>query len=209
LNFLATMGFSMGEDRERFTLQEMVEAFDWSRVKTGGPVFDGVKLDAFCGDDIRAMDVETLKGALVAHAFEGRLDTLIELSRERIHRLDDFLPYISFFFGGEVDYASVISTMVPKKRDKKETMKVLKAFLDGVEKSEAGRAFTVEGLAEFSKEFATAQGWKPKELYPLLRAAATGRTASPSLFETLAALGKDRVRLRLRSALEALRLLPD
>lgn len=205
LNFLATMGFSMGEDRERFTLEEMVEAFDWSHVKTGGPVFDGVKLDAFCGDDIRAMDPQALKDALVEHAFEGRLDTLVELSRERINRLDDFLPYISFFFGGEVDYTTVIGKMVPKKRDKKETIKVLKSYLEGIEKSEAGRAFTVEGLGEFSKEFAAAQGWKPKELYPLLRAAATGRTASPSLFDTLAALGKDRVRLRLRSAIEALR----
>jgi len=209
LNFLAVMGFSMGEDRERFTLDEMVEAFEWSRVSTGGPVFDPVKLDAFSGDDIRAMDPQALRDAVVKHAFDGRVDTLVELSRERINRLDDFIPYVSFFFGGEVDYAAVLPKMVPKKREKKETLKVLKAYLEGIEKDEAARAFTAEGLGAFSKSFAQAQGWKPKELFPLLRAATTGRTASPSLFETLAALGKDRVRLRLRGAIEALRKSPD
>jgi glutamyl-tRNA synthetase len=209
LNFLATMGFSMGEDRERFSLQEMVEAFDWSHVSTGGPVFDPVKLDAFQGDDLRAMDPQALRDALVEHAFGTRLDTLVELSRERIHRLDDFIPYVSFFFGGEVDYTAVLPRMVPKKRTKKETIAVLKAYLEGIEKSDAGRAFTVEGIDTFSKAFAQEQGWKPKELYPLLRAASTGRMASPSLFETLAALGKDRVRLRLRGAIEALRKAPD
>lgn len=209
LNFMAIMGFSMGEDRERFTLDEMVAEFDWSKVSTGGPVFDAVKLDAFSGDDLRAMDPAALRDALVNHAFEGRLDTLVELSRERISRLDDFMPYISFFFGGPVDYTTVLPKMVPKKREKKETIKILKAYIEGIERNDAARAFTVDGLAEFSKAFAQENGWKPKELYPLLRAAATGRTASPSLFETLAALGKDRVRLRLRGAIEALRTAPE
>lgn len=209
LNFLAILGFSMGEDRERFSLDEMVAEFEWSKVSTGGPVFDPVKLDAFSGDDIRAMDPAALRDALVEHAFGGRIDTLVELSRERINRLDDFIPYVSFFFGGEVDYAAVLPKMVPKKREKKETMKILKAYLEGIEKDDAARAFTVDGLAEFSKAFAQQHGWKPKELYPLLRCAATGRTASPSLFETLAALGKDRVRLRLRGAIEALRVAPQ
>jgi len=47
LNFLGTLGFSMGEDRERFTLQEMIDAFEWGKVKVGGPVFDPRKLYAF------------------------------------------------------------------------------------------------------------------------------------------------------------------
>ncbi len=205
LNFLAIHGFSMGEDKERFSLDEMVEAFDWSHVSTGGPVFDPARLDAFCGDDIRAMDPSDLREALLAHAFDGRIDTMVELSRERISRLDDFIPYVSFFFGGEVDYTAVLPKMVPAKRERKETIKVLKAYLEGIERSDAARAFTVEGVEAFTKAFAAEQGWKPKELFPLLRAASTGRTASPSLFETLAALGKDRVRLRLRGAIEALR----
>lgn len=205
LNFLAVMGFSMGEDRERFSLEEMVEAFDWSHVSTGGPVFDPVKLDAFSGDDIRSLDPAALRQLLVEHAFEGRIDTLVALSRERIDRLDDFIPYVSFLFGGEVDYTAVLPKMVPKKREKKETLKILKAYLEGIERNAAARAFTSEGLGAFSKAFAQEHGWKPKELYPLLRAATTGRSASPSLFETLEALGKDRVRLRLRGAIEALR----
>ncbi len=209
LNFLAIHGFSMGEDRERFTLQEMVDAFDWAKVSTGGPVFDPKKLDAFNGDDIRALDPAELGRQVLAHAFDGRLDLLVELSRERIHRLDDFLPYVSFFFGGEVDYTAVLPRLIPKKRTKKEVMAVLKAYLEEIERSPEGRGFTVEGLETFSREFCARHEWKAKELFPLLRLGATGRTASPSLFETLSALGKDRVRLRLRSVIQRLRAEPD
>ena len=49
LNFLGLMGFSFGGDREKFTLPEMIEAFDWSKVSTGGPVFDLAKLSWLTG----------------------------------------------------------------------------------------------------------------------------------------------------------------
>ncbi|HET6583633.1 MAG TPA: glutamate--tRNA ligase, partial [Nannocystaceae bacterium] len=60
LNFLGTMGFSMPDGRERFGLAELIEAFDFSRLSIGGPVFDPVKLAAWNGEDIRAMDPDAL-----------------------------------------------------------------------------------------------------------------------------------------------------
>ncbi len=210
LNFLATLGFSLGEGRERFTLEEMIEAFDWSRVSPGGPVFDPKKLEAWNGDDIRALDPVALRERILATVLPTeRLDALIALSRERINRLDDFIPYCAFFFGGSVDYGPVMGQFRLKKRTRAEVVEVLEAWLDEIEKDPEARAFSAAALEAFSRAFCERRGWKPKELFTLLRVGATGRTAAPPLFDTLALLGKDRVRLRLRDVVELLRREPD
>src|SRR5205814_1304267 len=56
LHFLGLMGFSFGGDREKFTLPEMIDAFDWSKVSTGGPVFDLAKLSWLNGLYIRDLN---------------------------------------------------------------------------------------------------------------------------------------------------------
>jgi glutamyl-tRNA synthetase len=210
LNFLATLGFSMPENRERFTLAEMIEEFDFARVSPGGPVFDARKLDAWNGDDIRAMDAATLCDHIEKSVLtRDRLMALVELSQERIARLDDFIPYASFFFGGSVDHTPVLPQMSIKKRTRKEVIGILKLFVEEIEVDPRARAFEEAALEAFSRDFGERHGWKPKELFTLLRVAATGRTAAPPLFDTLAQLGKDRVRLRLRDAIELLRQQPD
>jgi len=134
---------------------------------------------------------------------------LIELSRERIDRLDDFVPYVAFFFGAEVDYTAVLPAFRVKKRTRQEVIAILGTYLEEIEKDKEARAFTIEALEHFSREFCTRHGWKPKDLFQLLRIATTGRTAAPPLFDTLVVLGKDRVRLRLRSAIETLHAQAD
>jgi len=205
LNFLGTLGFSMPGDRERFTVEDMIEAFDWSRVGTGGPVFDVRKLEAWNGDDIRGMTPEALLAELRARVLtDPRLLDMVKLSQERISRLDDFVPYASFFFGGTVDYEAVLPSLKLKQRTKKEVVGVLKAFLDELEKDPHARAFDVPSLEVFCREFCERHAFKPKEFFTLLRLGATGRTASPPLFDTLVVMGKDRVRMRLRDAIERL-----
>ncbi len=199
LNFLATLGFSMGGDRERFDLQEMVDAFSWDKVSVGGPVFDPVKLDSFSAADIRALSVEQL-GALVSQHVLGpeRMQAMLALAHERIERLDDFIPYVSFFFGGSVDYAQVLPKLKLKKRTPAEAAKILATFLEEIERDTTARAFTAEPLEAFARGFCERHEWKARELFTLLRLGAVGRTAAPPLFDTLAVLGKDRVRMRIR-----------
>jgi glutamyl-tRNA synthetase len=210
LNFLATMGFSMPDGRERFGMDELVEHFDFARVSIGGPVFDPVKLAAWNGEDIRAMDPDALLARVQRDVLGAdRLREMIVLSRERLTRLDDFIPYVSFFFGGSVDLRPVLPDLRLKNRTRKETIEVLTTFLEDIEKDKRARAFAKDDLEAFAREFCERSGWKGKELFTLLRVAATGRTASPPLFETLVALGKDRFRLRLRDAIDALKAAAD
>ncbi len=206
VNFLGTLGFSFGDNRERFTLDEMIERFDWSRVKTGGPVFDQVKLASFNADDIRALDVDTLKSRLIAHLYTPeRLHAMVELARERITLLDDFVPYTAFFFAGSVDYSQVLGKMKLKKRNRKQVTGILKTYLEEIERDPKARAFTAPELEAFSRNFCERHAWKTREIFTLLRLAVTGRTAAPPLFDTMAAVGKDRARLRLRDAIEVLK----
>jgi glutamyl-tRNA synthetase len=207
LNFMANLGFSYGDDRERFTVAEMIEQFDWSKVHVGGPVFDQVKLDAFNGADIRAMSVDQLHAELMTHVLTPeRLKPLLAQAQERCNRLDDFIPYLSFFFGGSLDYTPVLDKLrPPRDRTGDDAATVLETFVQEIERDNEARSFTAAALDNFSREFCTRSGWKTKDLFMLLRLAITGRTASPSLFDTMALCGKDRCRLRIRDVCGLLR----
>lgn len=210
LNFLATLGFSMGDDRERFTLEEMVAAFDWSKVSTGGPVFDARKLEAFNADDIRGLSAEALYEQVAAHVLRPeRLRAMLGLAHERLTRLDDFVPYVSFFFGGSLDYTTVLPQLKIKGRTHGQSAAVLRAFAEEIEKDTEARGFSAAGLEAFARGFCERQGWKAKDVFTLLRIAITGRTAAPPLFDTMALVGKDRARMRVRDLVELLQALPD
>ncbi|MBZ5712651.1 glutamate--tRNA ligase [Nannocystis pusilla] len=205
LNFMACLGYSMGDDRERFTVGEMIAHFEWSRVSAGGPVFDQAKLEAFNGADIRALGVEALYERLVERSLSReRLLPLLAQAQERVNRLDDFIPYLSFFFGGSLDYAPVLDKLKVKDRSPKEVADTLDAFAQDIERDAEARAFTPAAIDAFARGFCQRNGWKTKELFMLLRVAVTGRTAAPSLFETMALCGKDRCRLRIRDVVALL-----
>src|SRR4051794_15839265 len=108
LNYLGTMGWSIAGDREKFTLDEMVAAFSFDRVSLGGPVFDLVKLSAMNADYLRALsDDEIVRRLRDWRLGDDRLRALIPLVRERMQRLDEFVPLTEFFFSGDLDYAAV------------------------------------------------------------------------------------------------------
>ncbi len=212
VNFMGTLGFSMGDDVERFTLAEMVEAFEWEKVHPGGPVFDPVKLAAFNADDIRDLDDEELYRRLLERVLpRERLMPMVRQTKERIKRLDDFVPYVACFFGGEVDYRAdwPKAQKKVKKRARKEVVDALKGWLDEIERDPRARAFDAEGLEAFSRDYCEASGFKAGELFTLLRLASTGRMATPPLFDTLEIVGKDRMRERLRGFIAFVAGQPD
>ena len=210
LNFLATLGFSIADDRDRFTLDEMIEKFEWSRVSVGGPVFDPRKLEAFNGDDIRSLTLDAFVEQLQTRVLAPeRIRELAVLVKERINHLDDFIPYVSFFFGGTLDYGPVQHKFRVKKRTLAEVAKILGVYLEEIEKDPDARGFKAEGLEAFSRGFCERHTWKTREIFGLLRVTVTGRTAAPGLFETMAAVGKDRVRMRIRDAIKVIKAMPE
>jgi glutamyl-tRNA synthetase len=206
LNYLGTMGWSIAGDREKFTLGEMIEAFSFDRVSLGGPVFDLVKLAAMNADYLRALDdVEVVRRLREWRLSDEHLRALVPLVRERIQRLDEFLPLTEFFFSGDLDYAAVAKDILLKGRTPKEVADGLATFSEALD---AHRDFTAPGLEALAREFAEKNGWQTKELFMLLRLAATARKATPPLFETLVGLGRELTRRRLRLAAEAVKKMP-
>ncbi|HEX6739538.1 MAG TPA: glutamate--tRNA ligase [Vicinamibacteria bacterium] len=209
LNFLALMSFSMPDEREEFSLPEFVQAFSLERVSLGGPVFDLEKLSWLNGRYLRRLTAEEfiarLRGHLLSDAY---LSEVHALCRERVDTLEGFFDYASFFFVGEVAYdEAALRGMVPKGRTGAEVAKALAALVE--ERVDPELEWTAARIETGLRELAEAQGWAPKDLYMTVRLAVTGRAATPPLFETMAVLGKEVCRRRLRRAAEALRALKE
>ncbi len=205
VNFLALMGFSFGGDREKFTLPEMIDAFDFAKVSAGEPVFDLQKLTWLNGLYLREMSFDEILRRLRAWRLSDEyLLRVLPLLRERIERMDQFIPAVSYFLTGDLDYAGVLGQMVPKGKDAEATAQALTDLAEHIEETVRG-AFVKDALEPAVRAFCDKIGWKSKELFPAIRLAVTGRMAAPPLFDTIEAVGKDLTRRRLRLAAQALR----
>jgi glutamyl-tRNA synthetase len=200
LNFLGIMGWSFGDDREKFTLAEMIEVFDWSKVSLGGPVFDPDKLRWLNEKYIHDLSYEELVDTLLGWRL-GRdyLLRIAPLMRERIKRLDEFIPATEYFFSGDLDYTAVAEHLKIGDLPKKDVRKAVLALIDAYE---AMPEWTAANLEQTSREFCDKTGYKSKHVFMLLRLLTTGRKASPGLFDTMEVLGKEITRRRMRMGAE-------
>jgi glutamyl-tRNA synthetase len=92
---------------------------------------------------------------------------------------------------------------VPRGRTAGEAAKALAALLE--ERIDPLMDWDAAHIEASLRAFAEAAGWPAKDAFMAVRVAATGRAATPPLFETLTVLGKEVVRRRLRRAIEVLK----
>jgi glutamyl-tRNA synthetase len=197
LNFLAIMGWSFGGDREKFSLAEMIEVFSWDRVSLGGPVFDPDKLRWLNEKYIHELSPAELVDALLDWRLaREHLLRIVPLVRERIKRLDEFVPATEYFFSGDLDLTSVAGDLKLGELSGKDARKAIHEL---IEDYEAMPSWTAAHLEETSRAFCERTGHKSKHVFMVLRLLCTGRKASPPLFETMEVLGKELVRRRLRT----------
>ncbi|HEU4735380.1 MAG TPA: glutamate--tRNA ligase [Kofleriaceae bacterium] len=201
LNFLGTMGWSFGGDREKFTLQEMIDVFSWDRVSLGGPVFNLDKLTWLNEKYLHELPIEELADRAIAWRLnKDYLMTVLPLVQKRIRKLDELIPATEFLFSGDLDHAAVLADLAVPEVPAADVAKALVAY---VERFEARVGWTKPMLEEEANAWCAQLGWKTKHAFMLLRVAVTGRTATPPLFETMVVLGKEITRRRLRRAAEA------
>jgi glutamyl-tRNA synthetase len=205
VNYLALMGWAMPDEREEFTLEEFVQTFTLERISLGGPVFDLSKLTWLNGKYLRRLSPRELLGRLSAQLLsEDHLLEVLPLVQERIDTLEGFFEYAGFFFTGEIVYdAAALAAMVPKGRVPADSAKVLRALVE--EELDLLLDWRKESVEAAVRRFGERAGWPAAELFMAVRVASTGRAASPPLFETLAVLGKETTRRRLRRAAECLK----
>ena len=205
LNYLALMGWTMPDEREEFTLQEFVAELTLDRISLGGPVFDLDKLTWLNGRAIRRLTAPGLLERLRTGPLgDDYLLEVVPLVQERVDTLEGFFSYASFFFVGEVDYdAEALKMLVARKRTAAETAAAFERLLE--ETLDPLLEWNASSVEAALRSFLEASGWSPKELFMPIRVAVTGRPATPPLFETMAVLGKEICRRRLRRAVEVLR----
>ncbi|HWU87421.1 MAG TPA: glutamate--tRNA ligase [Kofleriaceae bacterium] len=198
LNFLGQMGWSFGDNREKFTLAEMIEVFSWDRISLGGPVFNLEKLMALNEKYLQEQSFEQLADLAIGWRLNREfLIRLMPLVQKRMKKLSDLIPLTEFFFAGDLDYAPVLAELTIPEVPAEDVAAGLRDF---VERFEARDGWSAAQLDEVGKQWTEARGWKTKHAYTLLRLAITARRASPPLFETMEVLGKELVRRRLRQA---------
>jgi len=207
LNYLALMGWTMPDEREEFSLEEFVDNLRLEDVRLGGPVFDLDKLTWLNGRYLRRMtDRDLLLRLREGILSDDYLLSVLPLAHERIDTLEAFLEYAGFFFTGEVEYdESAQRKLVIKERTPPQSAKVLRCLLEeGLDGILEWNAETVETAMRL---FCETHDVSPKMLFMPTRIAVTGRAATPPLFDTMAVLGKEICRRRLRRAIEVLRTL--
>jgi glutamyl-tRNA synthetase len=215
VNFLALLGWSTGTEEEILGLDELAGRFDLDHVQKGGAVFDRERLEWLNGQWIRRLDPEELISRLgpflEADLQAGRIDRLpateelrplVPIIQERLPTLGSIGDLVGFLWVDRVTVDPV--ALVPKRWDRATTLAGLRAVRETITESVGAVTFEADELEPPIRALAEASGWKAGDLFMAIRVAATGRTATPPLFDSLVALGRDRVLARLDAAIETL-----
>jgi len=214
VNYLALLGWSTGTEEEILPLDAIVERFDIGAVHKGGAVFDRERLEWLNGQWIRRLSADDLidrlrpfvEAEVAARRIEwmptdDELRSLLPVIQERLPTLGAVGDLVGFLWVRDVDVDA--ATLVPKRWDLATTVEGITAARDTIE-AVGDVAFEAEELEPPTRALAEARGWKAGDLFMAVRVAVTGRTATPPLFDTLVALGRDRVIARLDRALAVL-----
>lgn len=206
VNFLALLGWSYDEERELFALKELKKVFSLERVVKKGAVFDVDKLKWMNGVYLRKLSAEELferarpwleSARLVGGEDDERAAlarAALALEHDKVKTLGEAPHLVEFFFTEEVEY------------DDRATKNLLKLpggadmLRDVAELCAALPDFTAEALEERVRGVAEEKGISAGKIIHAIRAALSGRTTGPSLFEMAALMGQERVVKRLMKA---------
>ena len=214
VNYLALLGWATGTEEEVLSIEEIVERFDLDAVHKGGAVFDRERLEWLNGQWIRRLEpddlIERLRPFIEAEQVAGRIDwipsdgelhAILPVIRERLPTLGAIGELAGFLWVRSVVVDPEV--LVPKRWDAETTREGLTAARSTI--ADVGEVtFEADELEPPLRALAEARGWKAGDLFMAIRVAITGRTATPPLFDTMVALGRERVLERLDRALAAL-----
>lgn len=201
VNYLGMMGWTMPNGEEKFTLQDMVENFDISRVSLGGPIFDIEKLDWLNGKYIREdLSDEEFAAGFAQWAFPAeKISRIVPLLKQRVERFSDVADLGSFFVSGNP--LLTVEHFAHKHLQPTDQLKVLQYALWHLENLPEVHRDNVEAALQ---SLAEQLGLKIRDfLFPLF-VAISGKAVSTSVFDSIAILGLDITRARIRSAITVL-----
>ncbi len=195
------MGWSMPDEREKFTLAEMLANFDIQRVSLGGPVFDLDKLNWLNALWIREnFTVEQLAVRLSEWALNhDNLLRVLPHLQPRMERLSDFAPAAAYLVSGMLPLTEQSFAGITTERE------LLLRQLQFVQwRLEALPAWQRDAIFAAMKDLAEAMSMKIRDFLAPLFIAIAGTSATISVIDSMHMLGSDLTRARIRHAMELL-----
>jgi glutamyl-tRNA synthetase len=207
-NYLALLGWSIAEDRDIFTMQEMVEAFDVTRVSANPARFDVKKAEAINAAHLRALPTDEFVARVVPFLAAAGLISdpptseqdrvlraIAPMAQERMVVLSEAVGLLGFLFVGEVE-------IDPAAAEKQLSGPAAAEVLDAASTALAALTdWSTPAIEEALKSaLVDGLGRKPRQAFGPVRVAISGRTVSPPLYESIELLGRERTLTRLAAA---------
>jgi glutamyl-tRNA synthetase len=217
INYLALLGWSIAPDRDVFTPEELVAAFDVRDVNPNPARWDATKAEAINADHLRALPPQdfvarllpVLRGAGVLGPTSGmgdlaRLNDIAGLIQTRVQVLADAVPLVRPFYLRADELPIAPDARAQLKDDAGLVLDRAVAALDTLSGAApqplgGGVEWTTERIeARLREALVDGLGLKPRFAFGPLRTAVSGQRISPPLFESMAILGKQETLDRLR-----------
>ena len=210
-NFLALLGWSPGDDAEYLRTAELISRFSLAGVSRTNAIFDRAKLEWFNTQYLQKLPIDELLPHVEAELTRAGLwqpewantkrewfARTVDLLRPRTRLLTDFSTWARAFFSDTFEYD-------PQAREKFWKDERLPALLGKLADAlEALPDWNHDACDRALRELAAAEGVKPALLINATRVAIVGQGVAPPLFDTMVALGQQRVVGRLRRCLPAM-----
>lgn len=207
VNFLALLGWSPEDDREIFSLDELVEAFDLSRINKSGAVFDRAKLDWMNAHYIKELPVEELAGHMIPYLLEAGYITERDVTerKEWIEKIADLMRDRLSYFAQTPEETRMLFDRNYEVTDEEaleimqaESVPVLyNALVEKINAMESVDSESAQAMLKAIQKEHKAEKIKGKMLYMPTRILLTGEMHGPDLAQIMEVLGKDELLVRL------------
>ena len=223
LNFLALMGWSFGENKEIFTIDEMIQNFSFDKISLGGPVFDLVKLGWVNNHHMRLKDLDELTKLVIPYFVQAgyyenenlsaeefsKLKRIVEITREGSQTLKELPVNASIYFEDEFELPVIEEGMNKKERKSIEKLtssletetgkKSIQMFIEKINK--LNEEISEDEAKQILHELQDEIGEGPAAVLMPLRAVITGKARGADLYTVIAVIGKERTLARINNIL--------
>ncbi|MBE7685484.1 glutamate--tRNA ligase [Tenacibaculum piscium] len=204
INMLALLGWNPGTEQEIFSLEELVEAFDLSRVSKSGAKFSPDKTKWFnqqylqtkSDEELTALYLPILKEKGIT-ADENFTQKIVSLIKERATFVADFWELSNFFFENPSEY----DEKAAKKQWKETTGELMQELITVISNIEE---FNIENAQTEIKGWITSKEIGFGKVMQPLRLSLVGKLAGPDLFDIMTMIGKENTIARIKNAIEKL-----
>ncbi len=206
INFVALLGWSPEEDREIYSLEELVKVFDYRHMSKAPSVFDYTKLKWMNGEYLKAMDFDVFYEMALPYLKEAvtkdyDLKKIAAMVKTRIEVFPD-IPALVDFFEELPEYDTAMYTHKKMKTSAESSLEVLRELLPLLEAQED---YSNDALYALLTDYAAKKGCKNGYVLWPVRTAVSGKQMTPcGATEMMEIVGKEESLKRIRRAIELL-----